>query len=138
MAELLVHNLEWHKCFDFLTFPGNLLIARSANQEIYKLVIKLQEDKIYYRNIVKDPFTEEFKLEMFLSALLNHLFEHPIYATNGVTYKRVLLKTPVYKEVPLLSYLCRTKLKKFQEKLKHPLVPLFVEKQLESKTSSYF
>ena len=92
------------------------MLLDQSNQEI-SLVVKMTPEKIFTRQIVREPVMNRYRLELNLTCfssveeLLDFYHENYLYDWAGSTVTRLKLKRAVYNRVLTLAYLARVVLK---------------------------
>ena len=119
MLIYIVHVKDLKDCFDFLSEPLSFIVLLEGNKEEISLVVKMGPEKLFTRQIVREPLVNQFRLELNLTCLISSVeelvdfyHENYLYDWAGSTVTRLKLKRAVYNRVLTLEYLVRVALKR--------------------------
>ena len=118
MLSYIIYFQEWKNCFDFLSEPFSFAVLLDFSTEKLRLVIKLSPDRLFLRQIIRDPLSSHFRLEFNLSwfddieSLVDFYHENYLYDWMSSTVTRLKLTRAVYNCVLSLQYLAGVALKK--------------------------
>ena len=89
-------------------------------------MVKLSPDRLFVRQIIRDPLSSRFRLEFNLSwfddieSLVDFYHENYLYDWMGSTVTRLKLKRAVYNRVLSLQYLAGVAVKKNHLSIPYP------------------
>ena len=64
MLRHIIYLKEWKNCFDFLSEPFSFAVLLDFSTDELRLVVKLSPDRLFVRQIITDPLSSFFLLEL--------------------------------------------------------------------------
>ena len=126
MLSYIIYLNEWKNCFDFLSEPFSSAVLLDFSTEELRLVVKLSPDRLFVRQIIRDPLTSHFQLEFNLSwfdnieLVVDFYHGNYLYDWIGSTVTRLKLMRAVYNQVLSLQYLAGVAVNKNQLFIPNP------------------